>query len=150
MEMKHCFGNSPIFFGVYYLWTQFHTYVDILEANGDVVIRSFGIEKTKTLLAKKLLIIHLASDLLDTLRHTPIENSHLFDSVVKSWLSIEELDSCITRLHVAEVLVRFDQDTMSFCQELLAVPNTELSTSRFLLLTVKQASQSIETLTAKQ
>ncbi len=147
--MKHCFGNQSNFIGVFYLWSQFHTYVDLLEAHGDIVVRSFGTEKTETMLAQKLLVIHLAYELLETFRQKPIDNTRLLDTVMEPWLSSEALDTCIEQHDVAAVLVRFDKETMLWCKEILALPSTNLPVSRFLLLTITQASKSIETLIAK-
>jgi len=147
--MKHCFGNQSNFIGVFYLWSQFHTYVDLLEAHGDIVMKSYGTERTETMLAQKLLVIHLAYELLETFRQKPIANAHLLNTVMEPWLSDEALEACIERHDVAAVLVRFDKETMLWCKDILATPSTDLPVSRFLLLTITQASKSIEALIAK-
>ncbi len=148
--MKETYGTSAIFFGVYYLWVQFHTYVDVLENSVNSMVNYLGKDETEVLLAKKLFIIHLAYELLDALRQSPIEDPQLFEPLAKPWMQCEELEKCSGRQDLARLLVRFDQETLSWCHELIVLPGIDLPTSRFLLLTITQASQSIESLTAQR
>lgn len=124
---------STLFFGIFYLREQLHTYMDVFTKYQYKISCFLGSENVDLILKEKKRILKEVDRVFWQMKYAPIRNPAIFAPLKNPWLTERQLEHCNAKESMVELFLETDRDLMKWCCWFLTEQPDASKTSRLLL-----------------